>query len=150
MSHVGIRSQAFLLHHFEQRPHFILRCRTLNANELRTADSGDRVSHTNWEPRIRILNLIGVERWRMRPSVATIASAGAPRGELEFKYTIAGVLAEPFQLSLFPFDTQTLTITLSSAIPSHAIRFHPRGGGEAFLTTTPWPAVCSRRGATGI
>jgi hypothetical protein len=35
---------------------------------------------------------------------------------LEYKYGITGTLWEPFQLALFPFDTQTLTITLSRSV----------------------------------
>ena len=62
------------------------------------------------------------------PLLAVRASgSGTSGGELEFKYTISGTLAEPFQLSLFPFDTQTLTITLSTAIPASNIRFRRRG-----------------------
>ena len=164
---------------------FVLRVRTLNAASLRTAERDERVTHENWEPRIRILNLISIERWRMRP--ATLGP-DAPQGEIDFKYTISGVLAEPFQLALFPFDTQviafqspsilppdpptagqslcrrpiacrmhspaltcsslalpphfwqTLTLTLSSAIPRHCIRFHARGH-ESARRIDPWPAV---------
>ena len=136
---------------------FALRCRTLNASMLLTETgkplptpvschciqpphssslrhpySGERVTHSNFEPRIRITNLIAVERWRMRPSTGKLAE-----GELEFKYTIAGTLAEPFQLSLFPWDVQTLTITLSSAIPRQFLRFGARGE----VGTTPWPHI---------
>ena len=111
---------------------FVLRCRTLNASRLRT-EAGEHVSHDNFEPRIRIVNLIAVERWRMRPSACKV------EGELEFKYTIAGTLAEPFQLSLFPWDVQTLTITLSSAIPYQNLRFHARDT----VRWSPWPAVAA-------
>ena len=49
---------------------FVLRVRTLNASTLRTQHTGERVTHANWEPRIRILNLIAVERWRSEGHVA--------------------------------------------------------------------------------
>jgi hypothetical protein len=84
---------------------FVLRLRTFNMSAMRTS-SGNSVTHVNWEPRIRVLNLIEAQRWKMRPRTLE-------QGELEYKYGITGVLAEPFQLALFPFDTQTLTITIS-------------------------------------
>ena len=107
----------------------VLLCRTLNAASLRT-EGGAAVNRSNWEPRIRLLNLIATDSWQMR---ARTASAG----ELEFKYHVQGTLAEPFELTLFPFDTQTLTIQLSSAIPAAALAFEqppptptPRGVGS--------------------
>jgi len=84
--------------------------------------------------------MIDVDRWRMRPSFAS-ADGHAPVGELEFKYHISGSLAEPFQLPRFPFDVQSITITLSSAIPTGALQFHRRGDCREPEWQPSWPHV---------
>ena len=90
---------------------FVLRGRTLNAAKLKTA-AGEPVTVDNWEPRIRILNMLESSIWGMH------ASDGGD-GELEFKWRICGTFGERMELESFPFDCQKLQLDISSAIPAH-------------------------------
>ena len=90
---------------------FVLRGRTLNAAKLKTA-AGEPVTVDNWEPRIRILNMLESSIWGMH------ASDGGD-GELEVKWRICGTFGERMELESFPFDCQKLQLDISSAIPAH-------------------------------
>ena len=90
---------------------FVLRGRTLNAAKLKTA-AGEPVTVDNWEPRIRILNMLESSIWGMH------ASDGGD-GELEFKWRICGTFGERMELQSFPLDCQKLQLDISSAIPAH-------------------------------
>mmetsp|Transcript_93210 Transcript_93210/g.263507 ORF Transcript_93210/g.263507 Transcript_93210/m.263507 type:complete len:413 (+) Transcript_93210:81-1319(+) len=68
----------------------------------------------NWEPRIRILNLITTDTWKYRAKVA-------PDGEMEMKWTIGGTFAEAFELQTFPRDRQDLSIRISSKVPRYIL-----------------------------
>jgi len=68
------------------------------------------VTIDNWEPRIRLLNLLESSKWNM-------SSKPGANGELEFKWTIAGTFSQTFDLSAFPVDRQDLSLSVSSAIP---------------------------------
>lgn len=59
-------------------------------------------------------------------------------GELAFKYHVSGTFSEQMELFDFPFDSQDLTFTLSSAIPSDKIvmrELQPGTGSEKRQTS---------------
>jgi hypothetical protein len=62
----------------------------------------------SWEPRIRFSNLTETKQWKMR-------SVSEPDGEVSFKLHFTGVFTEQFELQEFPFDTQCLTMLLTSS-----------------------------------
>lgn len=88
----------------------VLRCTTLNARKLRTM-RGEKVKPSNFEPRLRFLNLTQSNKWRMREKLLD-------SGELSYKYTIAGTFKTQMDLQRFPFDKQRMSLVLSSAIPA--------------------------------
>ena len=90
---------------------FVLRGRTLNAAQLKTV-AGEPVTVDNWEPRIRILNMLESSIWSMHAS-------DCADGELEFKWRICGTFGERMELESFPLDCQKLQLDISSAIPAH-------------------------------
>jgi hypothetical protein len=92
---------------------FVLRMTTLNANErgtfLHTKDCQKISAESrNWEPRIHFGNLVATNSWSMK------MSEGAD-GELSFKYNISATFTQQFHLQSFPFDTQVLTLQLTSS-----------------------------------
>ena len=112
---------------------FVLRGRTLNAAQLKTV-AGEPVSVDNWEPRIRILNMLESSIWSMHAS-------DCADGQLEFKWRICGTFGERMELESFPLDCQKLQLDISSAIPAHK-----KGDPKAkILTFCNWadPAQCS-------
>ena len=112
---------------------FVLRGRTLNAAQLRTV-AGEPVSVDNWEPRIRILNMLESSIWSMHAN-------DCADGELEFKWRICGTFGERMELESFPLDCQKLQLDISSAIPAHK----PDDPKAKILTFCSWAdrAQCS-------
>lgn len=95
------------------RMELVIRSRTLGVPTAKT-QSGDPVTIDNWEPRIRLLNLLESSKWNM-------SSKPGANGELEFKWTIAGTFSQTFDLSAFPVDRQDLSLSVSSAIPRYLL-----------------------------
>ena len=94
---------------------FVMRAITTNLQDCKVRGSNEPVTADNWEPRLRFSNLIDTSEWRQNPPKSL------PNGELCFKYFVRGTFSEKFELGAFPFDTQRMTLCLSSAIPEGAI-----------------------------
>jgi hypothetical protein len=92
---------------------FVLRMQTLNANEpgtfLHTKDCQKISAESrNWEPRIHFGNLISTNSWSMKMS-------DSADGEISFKFNISATFTQQFHLEAFPFDTQVLSLQLTSS-----------------------------------
>mmetsp|Transcript_83645 Transcript_83645/g.194475 ORF Transcript_83645/g.194475 Transcript_83645/m.194475 type:complete len:409 (+) Transcript_83645:29-1255(+) len=87
----------------------VIKGRTRGAAVART-EHGETVTPDNWEPRVRLLNLISTAKWTYRAKLCD-------DGELQVKYNIAGTFTERFELQAFPRDRQDLNLHISSAIP---------------------------------
>jgi hypothetical protein len=88
----------------------VLRGKTTGLASL--AGTGTEVTPDNWDPRIRILNLIETRTWKRKAEVTD-------SGEIELKWTIDGVFAETFELQQFPRDRQDLSLIISSNVPKY-------------------------------
>ena len=86
---------------------FVLYCKTDGIQDVKLGD-GSAVSVHNWEPRLRLDNLMEESLWIMKPKMFD-------SGELEFKYKIRRIFSNLMSLRSFPFDFQKLTLTLSSS-----------------------------------
>jgi len=123
---------------------FVLRCRTLNICSEENKDDpirtllGEPLTADNWEPRIHFMNSLDARTWRFH---------GKPtkQGEIEFKYTIEGTFSEPYELSQFPFDVQSLMLKMTSSIPCEVSRRTAgRQSRSCHFKSCPPPAAWSR------
>ena len=94
-------------------------CQTHNASEISVTSTTPPTSLnlTNFEPRIKIANLIETKMWVMS---STTTSEG---NEMTFRYRVKGIFSEIFELNSFPFDSQLLSIHVTSKIPLSKLQF---------------------------
>lgn len=75
----------------------------------------------DWEPRIRISNLVSTESWMMSKKWVS-----DEKSEMQFKWTIAGNFLEQLEIHDFPRDFQSLQLKITSPTPQFCLR----PGGE--------------------
>ena len=75
-----------------------------------------RLQLGDWEPRLRIANLVETTGWRQRCKWMTSAEE-----EMEFKWTISGTFLEQLEIGAFPRDIQALQIKITSTTPQFVL-----------------------------
>lgn len=104
---------------------------TLRGKTVGLASLGGAATPENWEPRIRILNMVATTTWRYRARLLDDK-------EMDLKWTIAGTFTETFELKHFPRDRQDLSLRISSPIPRYVL------GGAAQVPPAERPAIVER------
>mmetsp|Transcript_85964 Transcript_85964/g.149758 ORF Transcript_85964/g.149758 Transcript_85964/m.149758 type:complete len:703 (-) Transcript_85964:74-2182(-) len=87
--------------------HFVVVCTTEGIRDIKTA-KGVKIHSGNWEPRLRFLNQISTDTWHCSDQLTE-------NGELQFTIRVEGQFSESYQLKNFPFDTQKLTLKMSTS-----------------------------------
>ena len=77
----------------------------------------------DWEPRLRIANLIVADAWKQNAKWMTSA-----KEELEFKWRVQGTFLEQLEIGAFPRDIQALQIKITSTTPQFVIDREAKGG----------------------
>lgn len=77
----------------------------------------------DWEPRLRIANLIVADQWKQNAKWMTSA-----KEELEFKWRVQGTFLEQLEIGAFPRDIQALQIKITSTTPQFVIDREAKGG----------------------
>ena len=98
---------------------FVTRLRTLNLDKSGLSEK----EKEDWNPNILYKNILREERNKVlgKENGKSLKDENGKIVAKEFKYDVMGVFSEMFELKMFPFDYQNLSIVMTSALPKQKI-----------------------------